>query len=230
MYRTENAGARKRLQSHMSTAQRNSQSLRAQQNGVSRQLLFSLASPDGHRPTKSGRPSRTDLTSTPSAATHPRRQKHPTGGASAGSGHNPALRGPQSPGNFCATNPAIFPPKGNVDYTTENASWKCGHLLGTDCTRRSLYFVPKTSVERARNSSALPALIATYIDSLPYANRLTSGAMSAPARTSSKCGICKKVPESSISPRPSTEAVIPLIAATDSRLQKRFVYASFMDF
>ena len=96
--------------------------------------------------------------------------------------------------------------------------------------RRSLYFVPKTNVERARNSSALPALIATYIDSLPYANRRTSGAMSAPARTSSKCGICKKVPESSISPRPSTEAVIPLIAATDSRLQKRFVYASFMDF
>ena len=75
------------------------------------------ASPDGHRPTKSGRPSRTDLTSTPSAATHPRRQKHPTGGASAGSGHNPALRGPQSPGiNFCATHPAIFPPKGSVDY------------------------------------------------------------------------------------------------------------------
>ena len=28
--------------------------------------------------------------------------------------------------------------------------------------RRSLYFVPKTNVERARNSSALPALIATY--------------------------------------------------------------------
>ena len=79
-------------------------------------FLWPPASSDGHRPTKSGRPSRTDLTSTPSAATHPRRQKHPTGGASAGSGHNPALRGPQSPGNFCATNPAIFPPKGNVDY------------------------------------------------------------------------------------------------------------------
>ena len=28
--------------------------------------------------------------------------------------------------------------------------------------RRSLYFVPKTNVERARNSSALPALITTY--------------------------------------------------------------------
>ena len=32
--------------------------------------------------------------------------------------------------------------------------------------RRSLYFVPKTNVERARNSSALPALIATYDERL----------------------------------------------------------------
>ena len=74
------------------------------------------ASPLGFRPPTSGRPSMTDLTFTPKTAASPQRQKHPTGGASAGSGHNPALRGPQSPGNFCATNPAIFPPKGNVDY------------------------------------------------------------------------------------------------------------------
>ena len=122
------------------------------------------ASPDGTRPPKSGRPSITDLTFTPKTAASPQRQKHPTGGASAGSGHNPALRDPQSPGNFCATKPAIFHQR--VTLTTITTR-KCVMEMRTPPwnglhPRRSLYFVPKTNVERARNSSALPALIATY--------------------------------------------------------------------
>ena len=95
-------------------------------------------------------------------------------------------------------------------------------------------------VERARTSSALPGPDATLRDvrlqlllrlcDAAYASLLTSGGKSTPANTSSKCGICKNAPESSISPKPSTDAVMPFIAATDNNCQKRRVYKSLVDF
>ena len=113
---------------------------------------------------------------------------------------------------------------------TEMHTLHLGRLLHAKiCTS---YGIPSLNVRESQaHCRPLPRPTSTCVSTdSSYASLLTSGAMSAPAKTSSKCGICKNVPESSISPNPSTDAVIPFIAATDNKLQKRLVYASFVDF
>ena len=144
-------------------------------------------------------------------------------------------RGPQSPGNFA---PQIRPEQNDINGTltttekcgTEMHTLHLGRLIHAEiCTS---YGTPPLNVRESQaHCRPLPRPTSTCVSTdSSYANLLTSGAMSAPAKTSSKCGICKNVPESSISPKPSTDAVMPFIAATDSKLQNRLVYASFMDF
>ena len=125
---------------------------------------------------------------------------------------------------------ALLPTHKKKNCRTEMRTLHLGRLLHAElCTS---YGKPLLNVrETQAHCRSLPRPTSTCVSTnSSYASLLTSGGRSTPAKTSSKCGICKNAPESSISPKPSTDAVIPFIAATDNNCQKRRVYKSLVDF
>ena len=83
-------------------------------------------------------------------------------------GPSPTARPPES-GKFFAPNPAR-PKRGkrNVDYYRKMRNGNAYSPCGTAYPRGNLYFVRETTSERARVTSALPTLTASYLDVRPH--------------------------------------------------------------